>query len=168
MLAFFGIGTPGDFVASGLLWLLLFFIPWRVVAFLIYYGFSAPSAPAGTDPDFSRASSKPDFVKASVRKTLWPGRRKRMIALLANYSSKLAARLREGVRLSQALDEVPDLLPPQVAATLRVGEEVGDVRKVLPACRGLLRDADSQTRNGFQLYGHRQPDFACRPCPFSF
>jgi type II secretory pathway component PulF len=30
-----------------------------------------------------------------------------------------------------------------------VGEEVGDVRKVLPACRGLLKDADSQTRNGF-------------------
>jgi type II secretory pathway component PulF len=32
-----------------------------------------------------------------------------------------------------------------------VGEEVGDVRKVLPACRGLLRDADSQTRNGFNF-----------------
>ena len=68
---------------------------------------------------------------------------------LGQRFQKLAARLRQGDRLSQALDEVPNLLPPQVAATLRVGEEVGDVRKVLPACRGLLRDTESQTRIGF-------------------
>jgi len=51
--------------------------------------------------------------------------------------------------LSQALEEVPTLLLAQVAALLRVGEETGDLRKMLPACRGLLRDAQSQTRNGF-------------------
>jgi len=58
----------------------------------------------------------------------------------------LAARLQEGLRLSQALERVPRLLPAQVTAMLAAGERIGDIAKVLPACRLLLRDAASQVR----------------------
>src|SRR5512140_1027472 len=58
----------------------------------------------------------------------------------------LAAHLEQGLRLSQALDRVPRLLPPQVRAMLRAGERIGDLTKVLPACRLLLRDSVSQVR----------------------
>src|ERR1035437_9527039 len=58
----------------------------------------------------------------------------------------LAAHLEGGLRLSQALDQVPRLLPPQVRAMLITGERIGDIRKVLPACRMLLRDSVSSVR----------------------
>jgi type II secretory pathway component PulF len=58
----------------------------------------------------------------------------------------LAAHLESGLRLGQALEKVPRLLPPQINAMLKTGEEIGDLRKVLPACRQLLHDGSSQTR----------------------
>ena len=58
----------------------------------------------------------------------------------------LAAHLEEGLRLSQSLERVPRLLPPQVCAMLKTGERIGDIRKVLPACRLLLRDSVSHVR----------------------
>ncbi len=61
----------------------------------------------------------------------------------------LAAYLETGLRLGQALDKVPRLLPPQVTAILKTGEEIGDIKKVLPACRDLLRDGNSQMRGAF-------------------
>jgi type IV pilus assembly protein PilC len=59
---------------------------------------------------------------------------------------RLAERIRGGEPLSRALTGVPRLVPPQVAAMLQVGERIGDVKKVLPACRQVLRDAISQVR----------------------
>jgi len=58
----------------------------------------------------------------------------------------LAAWLEQNLRLSDALAKVPRFLPPQVTAMLMAGEKIGDLRKVLPACRQLLKDAVSQTR----------------------
>ena len=58
----------------------------------------------------------------------------------------LAAHIEQGSRLSQALEQVPRLLPPQVRAMLKTGERIGDMRKVLPACRLLLRDSVSSVR----------------------
>jgi type II secretory pathway component PulF len=58
----------------------------------------------------------------------------------------LAAYLEQGFGLTQALEKVPRLFPPQVVATLKVGERIGDLRKVLPACRLLLRDGVSKVR----------------------
>lgn len=60
----------------------------------------------------------------------------------------LAAYLEQGLRLTDALDKVPRLLPPQVTAMLKVGWELGDVAKVLPACRQLLRDSGPQVLKG--------------------
>jgi len=58
----------------------------------------------------------------------------------------LAEHLQGGLRLDEALRRVPRLLPPQVAAMLIIGVELGDVRHVLPACRQTLQDAVSQMR----------------------
>jgi general secretion pathway protein F len=58
----------------------------------------------------------------------------------------VAARLQEGLRLSQALERVPGQLPAQVTAMIAAGERIGDIAKVLPACRLLLRDSTSQVR----------------------
>jgi type II secretory pathway component PulF len=58
----------------------------------------------------------------------------------------LAFYLKEGLSFKEALDKVPRLLPPQIAAMLRAGIRIGDVGKTLPACRKLSKDALSQTR----------------------
>src|SRR5205085_1763701 len=55
--------------------------------------------------------------------------------------------LNTGLRLSQALEQVPRLAPPQIRAMLKNGERIGDISKVLPACRQLLRDGISQVRS---------------------
>lgn len=57
----------------------------------------------------------------------------------------LAAHLENGRRLADALEAVPRFLPPQINAMLKVGSELGDLRRVLPACRQLLKDGVSQT-----------------------
>jgi general secretion pathway protein F len=57
----------------------------------------------------------------------------------------LAAYLETGLRLSEALKKVPRLLPPQLVAMLAVGEQVGDIRKVMPACRRTLTSRSSKT-----------------------
>ena len=58
----------------------------------------------------------------------------------------LAAHLEDGAPFQEALKRVPRLLPPPVSAMLAVGAELGDVRRVLTACRQTLNDAVSQTR----------------------
>ncbi len=56
----------------------------------------------------------------------------------------LARWLETGRRLDQALECVPRLLPPGVAAMLKVGLELGDVRKVIGACRQQLGEGVSK------------------------
>ena len=58
----------------------------------------------------------------------------------------VAAHLENGLRLGQALEKVPRFLPPQVTALLRAGEEMGDIRKALPVCEYLVKDAQSRVR----------------------
>jgi type II secretory pathway component PulF len=58
----------------------------------------------------------------------------------------VAAWLEQNLPLNEALAKVPQFLPPQVNAMLMAGQKIGDLRKVLPACRQLLKDAVSQTR----------------------
>jgi type II secretory pathway component PulF len=58
----------------------------------------------------------------------------------------VAAHLENGLRLGEALRNVPRFLTPQVAAMLRAGEEMGDIRKVLPVCDYLVKDAQSSVR----------------------
>jgi type II secretory pathway component PulF len=59
----------------------------------------------------------------------------------------LAAHIEDGARLGEALKKVPAFLPPQVNAMLRAGEKLGDLKKVMPACREVLRVAPDTVRN---------------------
>lgn len=58
----------------------------------------------------------------------------------------LAAYLETGVSLGQGLAKVPHLLPPRLTAMLKTGEQIGDMRQVVPLCRRMLRDSISQTQ----------------------
>jgi len=58
----------------------------------------------------------------------------------------MAAWLEQNLRLADALAKVPRFLPSQITAMLMAGQKIGDLRKVLPACRQLLKDAVSQVR----------------------
>jgi type II secretory pathway component PulF len=62
----------------------------------------------------------------------------------------LASYLSGGWQFIPALEKVP-LLPPQMTAMLKAGEEIGDLKKVLPACRVLLTDGNSRVQ-GSQNY----------------
>ena len=59
----------------------------------------------------------------------------------------LAAHIEDGARLGEALEKVPTFLPPQVNAMLRAGEKLGDLKRVLPACREVLRIAPDTVRS---------------------
>ena len=58
----------------------------------------------------------------------------------------VATHIEGGARLGEALDQHPTFLPPQVNAMLRAGEKLGDLKKVLPACREVLRVAPDTVR----------------------
>jgi type II secretory pathway component PulF len=59
---------------------------------------------------------------------------------------RLAEDIKVGVILPEAFVRVPNVVPLQVAAMLSAGERIGDIGKVLPACRKLLNDGTSQVR----------------------
>jgi type II secretory pathway component PulF len=59
----------------------------------------------------------------------------------------LAAHIEGGSRFIAALEKVPRFLPPQISAMLRAGEKLGDLRRVLPACREILQDRPAAVRS---------------------
>lgn len=59
----------------------------------------------------------------------------------------LAAHIEGGLRFVAALEKVPRFLPPQISAMLRAGEKLGDLRRVLPACREILQDRPAAVRS---------------------
>jgi general secretion pathway protein F len=59
----------------------------------------------------------------------------------------MAAHIEGGARLGEALEKEPRFLPPQVNAMFRAGEKLGDLKKVLPACREVLRVAPDTVRS---------------------
>jgi type II secretory pathway component PulF len=59
----------------------------------------------------------------------------------------VAAHIEGGDRLGEALEKVPRFLPPQITAILRAGEKLGDLKRVLPACREVLRVASDTVRS---------------------
>jgi len=63
-----------------------------------------------------------------------------------------AAWLERGLSFDEALAKVPRFLGPQIAAMLNAGHKIGDIRKVVPACRQLLQDAASRTRSAVNYF----------------
>ena len=80
-----------------------------------------------------------------VEETLIAVSHSRARALGARFHA-VAAWLEQGVGLGEALERVPRFVPPQIAAMLRAGQKLGDLSRVLPACRQLLTDAPVETR----------------------
>lgn len=116
-------------------------------AYVIYYFFSLPLRRQ------ERARLFLDVLETGLRKGLAPETVIRSAAqsgdrLLGVRFHMLAAWLESGFKLGQALEFVPRLLPPGVSATLRVGEELGDIRKVISACRQQLEDGVSKVFQG--------------------
>lgn len=58
----------------------------------------------------------------------------------------IAAHIEDGARFGESLEKVPTFLPPQINAMLRAGEKLGDLKKVLPACREVVRIAPDTVR----------------------
>jgi len=61
----------------------------------------------------------------------------------------LAERIQDGASLGPALESTPGLLPEPVTAMLQAGERLGDIRKVLPACRDALNAGPSRALGAF-------------------
>lgn len=59
----------------------------------------------------------------------------------------LAAWIENGLRFDEALRKVPRFLPPQINEILHAGIKLGDVRRVLPACREILRERPAGVRS---------------------
>jgi type IV pilus assembly protein PilC len=59
----------------------------------------------------------------------------------------LAAYIESGLSFGVALEKAPRFLPPQINAMLHAGEKMGDLRRVLPACREILRDRPQGVRS---------------------
>jgi type II secretory pathway component PulF len=60
-------------------------------------------------------------------------------------SPLLVVQLRE-MELVAALRKVPGLIEPRIVSLLSVGRELGDLQKVLPACRSVLGEATGKVR----------------------
>lgn len=59
----------------------------------------------------------------------------------------LAAQIENGAQFGEALEKTSGFLHPQVNAMLRAGERMGDLKKVLPACREVLRVPPDSVRS---------------------
>src|SRR5262245_23209333 len=131
--------------AAGILWFLLWLVPLVALTALAYFLFSMPL----------RRRERARFFLDLLEVGLKQGKRVEdtIVDIGLTYDpalprkfSELAACLRQGLNLSQGLDVVPKALPAQVMAMLRAGIKIGDIGRVLPACRQYLQDGLSQTR----------------------
>jgi type II secretory pathway component PulF len=59
---------------------------------------------------------------------------------LGRRFGRLGRLVRQGLTFVQALEAAPGFLSPQLVATLKAGQEMGDLTKVLGACRAQLKD----------------------------
>jgi type II secretory pathway component PulF len=59
----------------------------------------------------------------------------------------LAAQIENGLNFAEALQKVPRIFPPQILAILAAGQKLGDLKKVLPAGREILRDRPQSVRS---------------------
>ena len=135
---------PDKFIESSVLWLLLALLILGL-ALLVFYVISLPL----------RRQERDRFLLDVIESALAQGEQvERYIISLAQTRDRspgiqfhlLAALLESGCSFVDALEKTPRLFPPQLLAMLKVGESIGDLKKVLPACRKLLRDGISQSR----------------------
>jgi len=64
----------------------------------------------------------------------------------------LARRIRKGAGVVEALRRVSKLVPRQIVEILGIGLCLGDIEKVLPACRQVLEDSKSNARGALNYF----------------
>ena len=64
----------------------------------------------------------------------------------------IAAHIENGLSPAAALEKTRRFLLPQISAMLRVGEQLGDLKKVLPACREILRERPEGVRSAIHYF----------------
>lgn len=136
-----------DFVSAHLIWL-LGMIPLTGAFFAAFYAIGAPFRRQ------ERARFFLDLIETGLRQGESAERTIVSISKTGDRSigvhfHLLAAHLESGWRLVAGLNRVKRLLPPQIMATLGVGDEIGDLHRILPACRLLLKDAASRTQGAY-------------------
>ncbi len=136
---------PLAWIAAGVLWVLLWAGPVLAFVYSAYLILSLPMRRA------ERGRLLLDLIEDGLKRGKSP--EETIIAVSQTNDAsvgksvhRLAAYLADGRGFYDALTRLPQLLPPQVTAMLKAGERVGDLPKVLPACRQKLRDPLSQTR----------------------
>lgn len=146
----FMISSPGELLLSLLVHGLLFFLPVIAFSFLAYYLLSLPAKRHEHARFFlhlleiCQRTGKPiehALVAVSESRDRSPGMRFHLTS----------AYVEEGDRLAAALEK-SRLCPRSVIAMLAAGEYIGDVAKVLPACRMQLQDARSGIRNAMNHF----------------
>jgi type II secretory pathway component PulF len=132
-------------IANLLFWVLPVLLPVGILAAASYYLISRPL----------RREERARFLLELIESALDQGQpvEHYMVSLAQTRDGSLgtrfyllAAHLEQGRSLGAALEKVPGLGPPQLAAMLGVGESIGDYGRVLPACRELLHDSLSEAR----------------------
>ena len=121
---------------------------WLVPLALIYFGYHSLLAPLRQQ---QRAGLLLDLVETGLKQG---GRPENTLAAISDTRDPslnwrfhaLAAELGRGSRLAEALEEVTGFVPASISAMLKAGEQIGDLRKVIPACKQLLKDGVSQSR----------------------
>jgi type II secretory pathway component PulF len=134
-------------VFFSLLWLCAVLLPIFLFGPVVYILLSLPMRRA------ERARFFFDMLEQGIRAGRTP---EQTIASIAGSRDRslgvrfylVAAHIESGCRFGEALDKVPRFLPPQINAMLKAGETIGDLPKVLPACKSLLQDGISETRGG--------------------
>lgn len=141
-----GYSVPLDIVLSLLSWLAFLVVPTGVAYVIVYLLFSLPLRRR------ERARLFLDLLETTlnqgrpVEETLTAISNTRDPAMGVRFHV-LGAYLGNGLNLTRALDKVPRLLPPQVTEMLKAGLHIGDLSKVIPACRQTIQDATSETRS---------------------
>jgi type IV pilus assembly protein PilC len=133
-------------ILTGLLWYtVLILLPGGVFAVLLHYLLSLPMLRR------DRALFFLDLLETVLQR----GQpiEQAIISAAENHDRSIGARffivaahIEGGARLGEALEQEPRFLPPQINAILRAGEKLGDLKKVLPACREVLRIASDTVR----------------------
>ncbi|HWD20826.1 MAG TPA: type II secretion system F family protein [Verrucomicrobiae bacterium] len=115
------------------------------IGYLVYYFMTLPM----------RRAERARFFVDLIESTLRDGQplEETIVAISQSHERAVglrfhivAAWIESGLSLGEALVRTPRFLPPQVAAMLRAGQQMGDLRKVLPACRQMLKDASFEAR----------------------
>jgi type II secretory pathway component PulF len=127
-----------DFLIVFSCWVIFYLLPGAVASVVLHYLLSLPM----------RRRDRALFFLDLVETVVDRGQQVEhaILAAAANPDRSIGARffmvaahLENGARLGEALERVPSFLPPQVNAIIQAGEKLGDLKKVLPACREVLR-----------------------------